>query len=285
MLDIIIPLYNERENLSNVLENIKNQDFDLTKIIIYLIDDCSSEIYDDILSKYQILNIKYFKLKRNVGSGLSRKFGLDNSNSEYIIFIDADDYFYDNKSISILYNNIKDGYDYIAGITYYEKNKSFNINTGDLHGKIYKREFIKKNNINFNNTRFHEDNAFNSLVLLCNPKRKEINDIVYYYKDNKKSITNVSNNIEFQRIEIYIANMRYVIIEAEKRGLDIVLIQNYIIIKVKYFQNLYKCYTLNEKIIFKTWLKKYDINVIKYLNTKDINKVENEILSSKFNIF
>ena len=277
MIDIIIPIYNARKTLELTLMSIKLQTI-INKINIYLIDDNSSEDYKDILNKYKDMNIIYIKLDKNNGPAVARQKGIEMSSSKYIMFIDADDLLYDADSIKKLFNKIEEDYDYVVGITIDEKQNTQIMNESDLHGKIYKREFLLKNNIKFNNTRVHEDNYFNNLVLLCEPKQKEILENVYIYVDNKDSITNINKEKEFENLEIYISNIKEIIEEATKRNIEKDLIIKYLIMKLKYINRIYNKLSEKQQEIFKNWLEKYDIKLEKYINNTQYDKIYNELL-------
>ena len=277
MIDIIIPVYNARKTLELTLMSIKLQTI-IDKINIYLIDDDSSEDYKDILNKYKDMNIIYIKLDKNNGPAVARQKGIEMSSSKYIMFIDADDLLYDADSIKKLFNKIEEDYDYVVGITIDEKQNTQIMNESDLHGKIYKREFLLKNNIKFNNTRVHEDNYFNNLVLLCEPKQKELLENIYIYVDNKDSITNINKEKEFENLEIYISNIKEIIEEATKRNIEKDLIIKYLIMKLKYINRIYNKLSEKQQEIFKIWLKKYDIKLEKYINNTQYDEIYNELL-------
>ena len=91
MIDLIIPMYNCLDTIDKTLNSIYCQDRkNLYKII--LVDDCSSCDYTSVLDKYsKSLDITYLRLTQNYGPGIARQYGIDHSNSQYIMFIDADD--------------------------------------------------------------------------------------------------------------------------------------------------------------------------------------------------
>lgn len=76
MIDIIIPVYNASSTLSKTLESISNQKINV-KYNVYLIDDCSNDNYDEIINKFNNLNIIYHRLDKNVGAGLARQKGIE----------------------------------------------------------------------------------------------------------------------------------------------------------------------------------------------------------------
>lgn len=277
MIDLIIPIYNAKNTLDLTLMSIKMQTI-LNKINVYLIDDCSEDNYDEIINNYKDMNIIYKKLDKNSGPAVARQVGMDISSSDYIMFIDADDLFYDADSVKKLYSEIEKGFDYVIGITYEEKRKIKIMNESDLHGKIYRRKFIEDNQIRFNNTRFHEDNYFNNLVLACEPLIKKIFDFVYIYVYNEESITNIQKEKEFERLEILLSNMRQLLDESKKRNCNREKIAYLMFIKVKYFNQIYLEFTKEQQEEFKLWIKKYNLKIEKYLERTDLEEIYDEML-------
>lgn len=279
MIDIIIPIYNSGNTLEKTLMSLKLQTL-IDKINIYLIDDNSIENYDELLNKYKDMNINYLKLDKNVGPGQARQKGLEISNGEYILFIDSDDLFYNSDSVKKLYEEIIKGYDYVIGITYEEKRQIEIYNSSDLHGKIYRRKFLEDNSISFNKTRIHEDNYFNNLVLLCNPKEYELLEKVYIYVDNKDSITNTSMSNEFKNYEIMISNIKELLEEAKKRNCDKEKIIAFILNKINYFNRIFLSFTDTEKNVFIEWIKQYNLKIENYINNDNSIQICEELYNN-----
>ena len=276
MIDLIIPVYNALDTLPYTLMSIRLQSMN-DLVNIYLIDDCSSCSYDEVINEFKDLNITYKKLEKNGGPGVARQVGIDISKSKYIMFMDSDDLFFFSDSIKMLYLKIEEGYDHVAGLTFYEKDGVQFYNEGDLHSKIYRRSFIKKNSIKFNKTRFHEDNFFNNLLLICEPKMTIINIPIYIYVNNPNSITSSEWENEFSRLEILLSNMQELIQEGKKRNCDRKVVLFYTAIKIKYFNRLWDKFTSEQKKIFKKWLKEYDIKLEKYLTNTNYDVIIDEI--------
>lgn len=215
MIDIIIPIYNSSKTIVKTLNSILEQ-VNINDIKVYLIDDCSTENYKDIIKFFsQYMKIEYHKLEKNSGPGVARQYGLDNSDGEFIIFIDSDDEFYSNDSVLKLYNAAT-SYDMVFA-TMMDKNYNDLISFHEccLHGKLYRRSFIKRKNIKFNNLRSHEDNAFNQLCLATCESINYLDDTVYIYNHNEKSITNNENDIN--SMKLYIQSMTWLFKQIEKQ--------------------------------------------------------------------
>lgn len=193
-IDIIIPVYNSKSTLSRALQSVSNlSNKDMIKV--YIIDDGSTESYDEVILDYSYkLDILYFKLKKNMGSGYARNYGIDVSNGKYIVFLDSDDYFATKNSVEVIYKKIEDSKLDEVRSTFirvsHDKETKFIEDTLGTHGKIYRRSFIKDNNIRFSTTKSFEDTYFNTLVFIKNGKIADVDDMTYHWFDNKSSMTN-----------------------------------------------------------------------------------------------
>ena len=205
MIDIIIPAFNAHDTIKSTLDSIAYQTC-INIINVYVVDDNSDTTYDEIIKPYSnYMNINIIRLDKNEGPGVAREKGLKISNSEYVLFIDADDTFASPNSVETLYNSIiNNKCDVVVGTFLEINNNNYYEHKDDfiwLHGKIYKREFLKNNNIHFNDSRYNEDNYFNICVYLSEANIQYINDIVYYWNYNPNSITR-KNNYEYNSYQV-----------------------------------------------------------------------------------
>jgi len=107
-LSIITTFYNAEKFIVNCINSITQQKFDPKKIKVeyLLINDCSTDntlnIVKAYLQKEKHPDIKYriIDTPENLGCGGARKFGIDNSNGDYLMFLDADDYYIHNNFIA-----------------------------------------------------------------------------------------------------------------------------------------------------------------------------------------
>ncbi len=84
---VIIPAYNEGPRIKNVIEPIIDSEY-IQKIIV--VDDCSS---DDTYQRVNEINsekLKIIRKEKNAGKTLAMKTGIDNTETDYILFLDAD---------------------------------------------------------------------------------------------------------------------------------------------------------------------------------------------------
>lgn len=266
---IIIPAYNARNTIYKTLDSIKIQK-NISSFEVVIVRD-TGEVYDDIVNEYKkFYNIRTIDMPENGGPGLARQYGIDNTDSEYIVFIDADDYFYDENSLFNLMDGIKNA-DLGVGNFRYERDNEVTIKQKNfvwLHGKIYRRQFLLDNNIRFNDTRANEDNGFNRLILFHEPNIVFIDKLVYVYSENFNSITRKDNrHYKFTGLEWYAYNMNWAIKEAEKRNLDMKLVfetsLGVLVAMYFYYLDLYELYDVS--YILK-WSKELKNTFTKYFN-------------------
>ena len=225
-ISIIIPIYNAENYLKRCLNSVINQT--LKDIEIICINDCSKDNSLEILKEYSKKDnrIKIINLKENKGESKARNIGLDNTNSEYIAFLDNDDEidldFYEklyNKAIKTNSDIVKAGVDII---NYDKKHQKDNLNelikqnnsklyfTHYWWSAIYKSSLIKENNIKFlEKYEIGEDILFlNQAILNC--KKLEIIDNTYYHYHKRENSTD-SKILNYEKIKSII-NIREIII-------------------------------------------------------------------------
>ena len=280
MIDIIIPCFNAYSTLDKTLQSIAVQSIK-DKINVLLVDDCSEDKYDDYIDRYKnYFNISILRLEKNSGPGVAREKGINNTIGKYIMFIDSDDLFYSSISVEKLFYKIEEGYDLVFSIEYDQKRDSYLVLNGNVHGKIYRREFISNNNIHFNNSRYHEDNYFNNLVLLNPSKKCFLEEYTYFYTYNNNSITNDSYS-DFDNMELYLKNMNELLTITEN-NCNKVRRARFLFEKYKYLKRVYNTLDNEQKIIFRDWLRKYDHTLLRFINLDDYIFL-NEVVLYLFN--
>ena len=119
-ISIIIPVYNEKDNLNelyNKLKKIMNEFFAGFEYEIIFVDDGSKDGSFEILKSIHDTdnNVKIIKFSKNFGQHIAIKAGIDMADGDYTVLTDADMQD-DPASINDLYGKLKEGYDVVIGI-------------------------------------------------------------------------------------------------------------------------------------------------------------------------
>ena len=93
---IIIPCYNAKNTIKELLDSILDQEME-DDLEVILADDCSTKNYQDIVEPYlSQISIKKVKTDYNFGPGNAREKGVSVAEGEWICFADQDDRFIEN---------------------------------------------------------------------------------------------------------------------------------------------------------------------------------------------
>ena len=93
---IIIPVFNSEIYLIECLDSVLNQNYSNYEVL--LINDNSKDNSKNICNTYtkKYNNFKTINFKQNRGVSFCRNYGLNSLDSDYIIFLDSDDYLFEN---------------------------------------------------------------------------------------------------------------------------------------------------------------------------------------------
>ncbi|MSS77678.1 glycosyltransferase family 2 protein [Anaerococcus sp. WCA-380-WT-2B] len=158
LVSIIMPSWNTEKYIGEAIQSVINQIYTNWELII--VDDCSTDNTEKIVSKFNDKRIKFFKNEKNLGAALSRNKALREAKGEWIAFLDSDDVRCKDKLEKQISFMEKNGY--ILSYTEYEKidekSKSFNITvTGPEHvdkKKIYRYDYIGQLTMIYNANKF-----------------------------------------------------------------------------------------------------------------------------------
>lgn len=217
-VSIIIPTYNlikERKNdkifLDKTLNSLKKQTLKFDSLEIIIVDDNSNNLTKDFLKKINenYNNINVIFLEENSGSpSKPRNLGIKHATSDYIMFLDQDDYFTE-KACEVMYNIINQRNADIVSTNYIiemnEQYVAFNENESykEFNPKHSLSKFQKQyapwarifrksllNNINLPDNILMEDSFMNFNAFLEAEKVIYLNDFFsYIYCVNNESIT------------------------------------------------------------------------------------------------
>lgn len=112
-LSIIIPLFNSCDFISRALQSCINQT--LKDIEILIIDDKSKDNSLNIVLEFAKKDprIKIFQNEENLGTFASRNIGVLHSSSDFIMFLDSDD-FLTPGACEIAFKEMKKGFDLLC---------------------------------------------------------------------------------------------------------------------------------------------------------------------------
>ena len=202
IVDIIIPNYNKGKFLKKCLESVFNQSHKKWNLII--VDDNSNDSSLHILKEFKNKKkIKIIRLTKNKGPSFCRNLGIENSNNNYIAFLDSDDIWKPNKLYDQLIYMIQNKYNFTYSdyCTFYENEKknfkknstnlkdSFNYDEFKLNSSINSSTMIVKRKIlkgiKFKSLALLEDYIFKCQILTKNYTAKKIKKVLAYYRVHK----------------------------------------------------------------------------------------------------
>jgi len=166
---IVMPAFNARALIHRPLLSIAAQTFRDFELII--IDDCSTEPWDDVLLDYPWLDPRQFRLERNMGPGIARQKGIQEARGTYVVFIDSDDYFASPLTLQQVYEGIMGTQSPDIYSTQFIELHADRVgkihtpeDTGWVHGKFYRRQFLLEKKLHFPPFMFTEDGCFNMIA-------------------------------------------------------------------------------------------------------------------------
>lgn len=137
-VSVIVPVYNAYDYLRPAMDSVIDQT--LKEIEIIVIDDGSTDHSLDIIKSYQAADERVrIVTENNAGVSTARNKGIIRARGEYIIFLDADDFFEPNL-LERLYKTAKD-YDLDIAVSkfdfYSNKTSKFSPMIEEAHGNIF----------------------------------------------------------------------------------------------------------------------------------------------------
>lgn len=233
---VIIPVFNTEKYLRECIDSILHQDNKNLEII--LIDDGSTDGSGEICDLYHKKESRIKVIHQiNGGPSKSRNCGIDIATGKYIMFVDSDDYLANNNVISKFFNIFEEhDCDIIYGVykgfidknykscTYEIYPKALRVNNEDIKTlsteeviqllfdnenyyvsptiKIYKKEYLDRNNFRFKENVYLEDEEWTPRILLNCKKIYLYNDKFYMRRIREDSImTTIKDEKRLKKIE------------------------------------------------------------------------------------
>ena len=206
----IIPHYNSPELLNRLLDSIPHRN----DIEIIIVDDCSDEGHHPQIVREGVYVI-YLTKEESKGAGRARNIGLKKAIGKWLFFADADDYYINDAfkefdkvkdtDYDIIFFNYKTNQNKDTGFEY-RLNKmqegrkrdraNFKHLTNAPWNKMYKRQFIIENDIQFEEIPIQNDAYFVHKASSLTDNFHYINERLYFYEINDQGITRKSRKKE-----------------------------------------------------------------------------------------
>ena len=219
-VSVIVPVYNVEKYLRKCLDSLVNQT--LKDIEIIIVNDGSPDNSQGIINEYVKKYPKKIKsyIQENGGQGAARNFALKKAKGKYIGFVDSDDYI----SLDMyekMYNKIEqDKADIVICNNYIVNDDNIDIEKdnsliyGDnferaffgkmaVWNKLYKKDLIVNNKIEFAKRVWYEDLAFTVKTIISANKITFVDEPLYYYIIREGSTMN-NNNVR-RNTELFLA--------------------------------------------------------------------------------
>lgn len=232
MISVIIPVYNSEKFLCRCLDSVLKQSWHNLQIIC--IDDGSTDNSNSILQNYAVKDNRVLVYRQNnQGAGGARNLGIKKANGKYIVFLDPDDFYPDNKVLEDLYNAIENNNVNIAGggLIEYLPDYRYRILYADNDPKIFKyngiinyhdyqydyffqrfiysREFLLRNNIKFSLHKRQQDIVFFVKAMIAAKRFYSLKRRTYCYrveyKCNKSNLLRCNEMLDATKILLNMA--------------------------------------------------------------------------------
>ena len=214
-VSIIIPCYNVSKYVEKCISSITSQSY--TNIEIIPVEDGSTDDTALIREKmdYQDKRIKVL-YKKNEGVSAARNSGLDIATGDYIIFVDGDDYLSPDYVEYMLILTRSNDADFVMSKNCFTKEVEQQMSVEHITtitpqqatalllsprvivgcwNKMFKREFIQKNNLRFSTTLFYGEglNFITKAAQMANCITVGERKVYYYRRNNEASATSKFN--------------------------------------------------------------------------------------------
>ena len=207
-LDLIIPHYTEdihlMDQMFGILRLQRNVDWRDFRVLI-VCDGYDIEMPDDFgASEPFDVEVVW---KEHSGISATRNFGLDHSNAEWIMFCDSDDAFMTTTALQTILRHMADD-KIMVSCAFLEEAPA--LADGHMmllwhagkdyifvHGKAFRRQWLKDNNIRFNDeVKLHEDAFFIAMARYHIQEKNAvfIKDALYLWQYNPASVTRRCEN-------------------------------------------------------------------------------------------
>ena len=207
-VSVIVPIYNVEKYLEKCINSLLSQT--LEDIQIILVNDGSKDNSGNIAKEYEKNNknrIIYVE-KENGGLSDARNYGLKYATSDFIAFLDSDDYIEKNAYEEMYNKAIEENADYVEcdfiwefpnkirvdkQYPYKNKKEMLSFVRVVAWNKLIKRQLITDNNLEFPKGLRYEDIEFTYKIIPFVNKFAYVDKPFIHYVQREGSIANVQN--------------------------------------------------------------------------------------------
>lgn len=202
-LQIIVPAYNEEDNLKKCIDSIISQKTRFSYQVV-IIDDGSTDNTGTIADSYKDSRIKVIHQKNKGFSG-ARNTGLNTVEARYLAFVDSDDWLPEGAIESLMNVATQQNAEIVQGGYYYQIEQKVHewrtyphtkrlMDVFDLYGQPWGKVFRSDlwQDFCFPEGFWFEDTVISFMISLHTNNVWLISDNVYVYRENKKGITKTS---------------------------------------------------------------------------------------------
>lgn len=265
-ISVVMPIYNAIDYLHIALESVVSQT--LRDIEIICVDDGSTDRSLDVLKDFQKRDDRVRIItENNAGPSIARNKGLSRARGEYVIFLDADD-FYEPTLLEKMYEcAVKGELDVvIAKFDIYNERKAkfesnissdhselfadgkvvsasefpdyiFQCTSGYVWNKLYKRSFIADNELSFDpEVRVFEDTYFVMTSIAVANRIGKVREVLMHHRVYSEQTKNKLFKKYYKQVpEIYTKIKEFLM----HRGLYIPLSQSFLNLSASRFYKIY----------------------------------------------
>ena len=198
-LGICVPQYKEDDKIVKpLLDSIEiQQGVDLKNVEVVIVNDGSDVFLSNELLNSYSFKITYIK-SEHAGVSATRQKAFDACKTDYIMFCDADDMFFNACGLWIIFREMQIGFDSLTSLFLEQtkipgKDELVFINREQdstfVHGKVHRRQYLVDQNIKWNPAlTIHEDSYFNILCQKCSQNVKYCPTAFYLWKWRDESV-------------------------------------------------------------------------------------------------
>ena len=285
-VSVIVPVYNSEKYIERCLNSILEQNYNDFELIV--INDGSKDKSLEILKDYQNKFPQIITLidQENTGVAKTRNNAIKMSRGKYIMFIDNDDFIDKDYIETFVEEAEKEDFDVVLGGYRRPNEKGEIIKELKLPqeewakfmifapwARIYKKEYLIQNDIEFLSTNIGEDVFFNIQAMLISEKIKIIDYIGYNWFFNSASVSNTTQK-NIQNLQVFeLLNSCYDVLK-EKNILE----KNYEIVEMYFIRYIVWFLLFSTKKVKYNIIKTEYEKIFKWLEERFPNYQKNKLL-------